>query len=158
MAISLKNLISESKSNDLKFIISTHHALFYNVLFNECIRDKGIKKKNYYLIQKNENFYEVKKQNDSPFGYHLMVKQVIQSAIDENKIEKYHFALLRNLLEKTATYLGYMNWSDLLVGDKITDENRNGYVRRINLYSHNKHNQIDTKELISAEKEMLKLL
>jgi len=157
-AIKLKELIASSNNENLHFIVSTHHALFYNVLFNEIKRDRDIKKKVFYSLNRNNNKFLLKTQNDSPFGYHLIVKQEIQYAISENRIEKYHFSLFRNLLEKTATYLGYVNWGDLLVGDGISEENRQGYIRRINLYSHNKHSEQEYKELIPAEKEMLKLL
>ena len=159
-AIDLKELIVKSQNENLRFIISTHHALFYNVLFNEIKREKAINdnSKIFYSLRKNGNKFLLKRQNDSPFGYHLIVKQEIQYAINENRIEKYHFSLFRNLLEKTATYLGYINWGDLLVGEGITEENRQGYIRRINLYSHNKHSELEYQELIPAEKEMLKLL
>lgn len=157
-AINLKELISSSRNEDLKFIVSTHHALFYNILYNETCRDNDIKKKAYYCLKKNSDNYLLEKQKDSPFGYHLIVKQEIQSAIEEGRIEKYHFSLFRNLLEKTATYLGYNNWGDLLTGDIVNEENKQGYIRRINLYSHNKHSELESKELIPAEKEMLKVL
>ncbi|MGH1812128.1 AAA family ATPase [Enterococcus entomosocium] len=157
-AINLKELISRSRNEDLKFIVSTHHALFYNVLYNETCRDNSIKKKAYYCLKKNSNNYMLENQKDSPFGYHLIVKQEIQNAIEEGRVEKYHFSLFRNLLEKTATYLGYNNWGDLLTGDIVNEENKQGYIRRINLYSHNKHSELESKELIPAEKEMLKVL
>lgn len=158
IAIDLKNLILSSKDENLKFVISTHHALFYNVLFNEIKRDRDIKKKEYYLLKREDNSYFLKKQGDSPFGYHLTVKQEIEQAIDEDRIEKYHFSLFRNLLEKTATYLGYKDWSPLLIGEGVSEDNRQGYVRRINLYSHNKHSELDNRELEQYEKNMLKLL
>lgn len=114
LAISLKETITNSRAEELRFIITTHHALFYNVLFNEFKSERGIKdnKKEYWLLQKNENRYLLDKQNDSPFGYHLFIKEIIQKAIDDNLVEKYHFMLFRNLLEKTASFLGYNNWGD----------------------------------------------
>ncbi|MDF7673085.1 AAA family ATPase [Lactobacillus sp. ESL0701] len=161
-AIDLKELIVGSRNEDLHFIISTHHALFYNVLFNELRRDRNIKdnKVSFFSLQKKENEigYVLNSQNDSPFGYHLIVKEEIENAIKENRIKKYHFLLFRNLLEKTATYLGYKNWSELIIGDDISEDNRNGYVRRINLYSHSKQADLEYKELRPEEKNMLKLL
>lgn len=159
VAIDLKKLISDSKSEDLKFIISTHHALFYNVLFNEIDRDRNVKKKIYYFLQKDSDKYMLSnKQNDSPFGYHLLIKNEIKNAISNNYIKKYHFALFRNLLEKTATYLGYNKWGDLITISGISEDERQSYIRKINLYSHNKHSELDSKELEQYEKNMLKLL
>jgi hypothetical protein len=33
--------------------------------------------------------------------------QTIERAIADQKVERYHFTLLRNLYEKTASFLGY---------------------------------------------------
>ena len=161
VAIALKELISSSKNDDLRFIVSTHHALFYNVLYNEIKRDKEIKKKEYLILRKKEQSnekYLLDTQNDSPFGYHLVVREEIKNAITENRIEKYHYSLFRNLLEKTSTYLGYTEWEGLLVGDGITDDNRQSYARRINFYSHNQHSELDAKDLTEQEKQMLIVL
>lgn len=160
LAISLREVISNSKSDELRFIITTHHALFYNVLFNEFKSDRNIKdnKKEYCVLQKNENSYSINKQNDTPFGYHLFIKKTIQEAIDNNTIERYHFMLFRNLLEKTASFLGYNNWGDILIVDDMSDEDRKAYIRFINLSSHNKVSDLEVKELKQNEKNLLKLL
>lgn len=149
LAISLREVIANSKSEELKFIITTHHALFYNVLFNEFKSERSIRsiKKIFYFLQKNENTYLLKEQKDTPFGYHLFIKDVIQKAIDDNVVERYHFMLFRNLLEKTASFLGYDNWGDLPIVEGITDEERKAYIRFINLSSHNKISDLEAKEL-----------
>ena len=160
LAISLRELIANSKSTDLRFIITTHHALFYNVLFNEFKSERRISdnKKEYRLLQKNKNSYLMDKQNDTPFGYHLFIKKIIQNAIDDNIVERYHFMLFRNLLEKTASFLGYNNWGDILIADDMSDEDRKAYIRFINLSSHNKISDLEVKQLKPHEKNLLKLL
>jgi hypothetical protein len=45
-------------------------------------------------------------------------------AIAENTVERYHFTLLRNLYEKTASFLGYREWSELLPGERTVYLNR----------------------------------
>lgn len=185
LAINLIKLVASSEENDIKFIISTHHTLFYSVLFNELRKkyfDKKIKKNNetqetdkneeldedkkklkkikyssYFFNRKNE-IYSLNEIKDNIFSYHLKIKQEIQKAIDEDRIEKYHYTLFRNLLEKTANYLGYTDWGKLIVGEQITDENRAGYIRRINLFSHNNYSDMEPLELEDREKQMLKLL
>lgn len=160
MAISLRESIANSKSGALRFIITTHHALFYNVLFNEFKSERSIRdnKKEYCLLEKNENMYFMDKQNDTPFGYHLFIKRIIQKAIDDNVVERYHFMLFRNLLEKVASFLGYNNWGDILIADGMSDEDRKAYIRFINLSSHNKISDLEVKELKQNEKNLLKLL
>ena len=115
LAVNLASLIKFSES-DLKFIISTHSPLFYNVLFNE------LNNKTCYMLERFEdgNFALTEKNGDSnkSFSYHLYLKQTIEQAIADSKAERFHFTLLRNLYEKTASFLGYPKWSELLPDDK----------------------------------------
>ncbi|CUM81594.1 Uncharacterized protein conserved in bacteria [Blautia hydrogenotrophica] len=110
MAVNLAEVIRKSES-DLKFIITTHSVLFYNVLYNEL---KISSKNAGYMLEKNEDgSYELDaKSGDSNknFSYHHHLIGIIKRAIEENKIEKYHFTLLRNLYEKAANFLGYKKW------------------------------------------------
>ena len=89
--------------------------------------------------------------NETPFGYHLLLKDEIKRAIDNNMIKRYHFNLMRNLLEKTAHFLGYNSWKDL-----INEDDKDSYIKRINLYSHSNHSALEVKELEHYEKEFLK--
>lgn len=124
LAVNLAELIK--KANGLKFIISTHNPLFYNVLYNELGLNR--KKESCFMLSKNEDgtFDLNEKRGDSnkSFSYHLFLKKTIDDAIESNNIQKYHFTLLRNLYEKTANFLGYPRWSELLPDDKQTYYNR----------------------------------
>lgn len=121
LAVNLAGLIKSSKSS-LKYIVTTHSPLFYNVLHNE------LKKKQCYLLERFEDgtFSLNEKQGDSnkSFSYHLYLIQVLEKAVTENNVKKYHFTLLRNLFEKTASFLGYPKWSELLPDDKQAYYNR----------------------------------
>lgn len=116
LAVDLAGLIKSSQSADLKFIITTHSPLFYNVLFNE------LNNKACYMLERLEDgsFTLTEKHGDSnkSFSYHLHLLQTIEQAIADQKVERYHFTLLRNLYEKTASFLGYPKWSELLPDDK----------------------------------------
>ncbi len=121
LAVNLANLIKFSQS-DLKFIITTHSPLFYNVLHNE------LGSKACYLLERYEDgtyaLEEKKGDSNTSFSYHLFLKRTIEQAIERNEIQKYHFMLLRNLYEKTSNFLGYPKWSELLPGDKKAYLNR----------------------------------
>ncbi|MER0434026.1 hypothetical protein AB5G97_01125 [Aeromonas veronii] len=121
LAVNLAGIIKSSKSN-LKFIVTTHSPLFYNVLYNE------LNSKVCYLLERFEDgtFALAEKHGDSnqSFSYHLYLKQTLEKAIAENKVQRYHFTLLRNLYEKTASFLGYPKWSELLPDDKQAYLNR----------------------------------
>jgi hypothetical protein len=147
LAVNLARLLKSSKS-DLKFIITTHNPLFYNVLYNEF--KKGPYKK--YLLEKDgEGGYKLSNQStDSPFSYHLFLISEIETAIENKQLKKYHFNFLRNILEKTATFLGYDNWGELL--PKTEDGKVNPYESRIiNISSHSKHSGDEIAELTDAD-------
>lgn len=150
LAVNLASLIKSSKS-DLRFIITTHSSVCYNVLYNEM---NG--KRCYMLVRFEDGTFSLtEKDGDSnkSFSYHLYLMQTIEQAIVENKVEKYHFTLLRNLYEKTASFLGYPNWSKLLPDDKHL------YLSRIiNFTSHSTLSNEAVAEPTQAEKATIKLL
>jgi len=136
LAVNLAELIKLSDfttRKKLRFIISTHNPLFYNVLHNELGLKKNGKKEGCYLLERFEDgsFDLNVKYGDSnrSFSYHLHIKLLIETAIAERKVERYHFTLLRNLYEKTASFLGYREWADLL------PENKTAYFNRIIQYT-----------------------
>lgn len=152
VAVDLAQLIKSSQS-DLKFIITTHNPLFYNVLHNEFGREKKAKK---YMLKKNEDgTYALNNQvNDSPFSYHLFLKAELEKAIESGQLHKYHYNFIRNILEKTATFFGYDYWGDLL--PKTSDGRSNPYETRIiNISSHSKHAGEEVTELTDDDKRVL---
>ncbi|MDQ2077106.1 AAA family ATPase [Marinimicrobium sp. ABcell2] len=159
LAVNVSELIKSSQSA-LKFIVTTHSPLFYNVLHNELGLNKNSKKEGCYLLEPLEDgkFDLNVKYGDSnqSFSYHLHLKQSLEQAIAENRIQKYHFTLLRNLYEKTANFLGYPKWSDLLdsaPGDK------QGYLNRIIQFSsHRTLSHEEVAEPTEPEKQTVKLL
>jgi wobble nucleotide-excising tRNase len=118
LAVELAQLVKSNESS-VKFIITTHNPLFFNVLCNEFGSDektehyswkaKGFSKSQ--LVKNSDGSFQLPEQpNDSPFAYHLHLMSQLEEAIKSGQIEKYHFNLLRNILEKTATFLGYKRW------------------------------------------------
>jgi len=130
LAVDLAALIKKSTS-PIKFIISTHDTTFYNFLHNElnsksCFLLEASEDKTVSLVEKNGD-------SNSSFFYHLGLKKQIESAIEEQRIERQHFVLIRNLYEKTASFLGYPKWSQLLPG--ANEENKTAYLNRIIQFS-----------------------
>lgn len=156
LAVNLAALIklsyySGNGKEGLKFIISTHSTIFYNVLYNE------LNLKNGYILSRfeDESYLLEEKQGDSnkSFSYHLHIKKLIELAIETKSVQRYHFALLRNLYEKTANFLGYNRWSDLL------PEPKKSYANRImNFYPHNTLTNEEIAEPTEPEKEMIRTL
>jgi wobble nucleotide-excising tRNase len=153
LAVNIAELIKSSTS-DLKFIITTHNPLFYNILFNEFNRVKKTKK---WILEKlNDGTFSMNElESDSPFSYHLFLLSELEKATQPTgEIKKFHFNFLRNLLEKTSTFLGYNKWEDLL-----PQESREAYYRRIiNLSSHSKHNGEEIAIVEENDKRVLGFL
>ena len=160
LAVNIAELIKNSTS-ELKFIITTHNPLFYNVLYNEFNNAKqstGYKRKD--SVRKrfekldDGTYLLVNQTNDSPFSYHLYLLSELEKAIQLSDIQKYHFNFLRNILEKTSTFLGYNNWRDLL-----PEESREAYYNRIiNLSSHGKHSGEEVSVIEDNDKRVLSFL
>lgn len=164
LAVNLAELIKSCQS-ELKFILTTHSPLFYNILYNELSRDN--KAYNYkakrdfikYRLEKLEDGTSLleEQSNDSPFSYHLYLKNEIEKAIETGQVKKYHFNFLRNILEKTSTFLGYDNWVELL--PTTNDGSRFAYEKRIiNFSSHSKHSGDEVAELSDDDKRVLDYL
>ncbi|GAB3572150.1 AAA family ATPase [Spirosoma luteolum] len=143
LAVNIAELIKSSQS-DLKFIITTHNPLFYNVLFNEFNNtDARFSYKPKYCVKKrleklDDGTFQLHIQpKDSPFAYHLFLLAELEKVTESGDVKKYHFNFLRNILEKAATFLGYGNWEELLPNDAFGA--REGYYKRIiNFSSHSK--------------------
>lgn len=153
LAVNLAELIRSSESR-LKFIITTHNPLFYNVLHNE------LSKKACYFLACFEDgtFALTPKDGDSnqSFSYHLHTKKIIEKAIADNQIEKFHFTLLRNLYEKTASFLGYAKWQDLL---ETVPGDKDAYLKRIITFSsHSTLSNEEVRDPTEPEKQTVKLL
>ena len=112
-----------------------------------------------YLLRKFEDgTHDLEDQkSDSPFAYHLYLKRELEKAIESGQVRKYHYNFLRNLLEKTSTFLGYEKWADLL--PRSEDGRTNPYeARMINLFSHSKHSAEEVTNLEDDDKRMLGFL
>lgn len=163
LAVNIAELIKSSTS-ELKFIITTHNPLFYNVLFNELnnadsksgYRAKHSKKWRFEKLT-DGTFSIFEQTKDSPFSYHLYLLSELEKAIATESIKKYHYNFLRNILEKTSTFLGYVEWKKLLPNE--AEGSRDAYYNRIiNLSSHSKFSGEELSDLTNQEKDVLKHL
>ena len=160
LAVNIAELKKSSQSG-LKFIITTHNPLFYNVLYNEFNNsDKRYSYKSKHSIKRrlekmNDGTYLFVEQSaDSPFSYHLFLLTELEKAIKSEEIKKYHYNFLRQILEKTSTFLGYTGWKELLPHD----EQETYYNRIINLCSHAKHAGEETSLIDDNDKRVLTFL
>lgn len=159
LAVNIAELISSSQS-DVKFVITTHNPLFYNVLWNELnnadqeTNDKAKKSLKKRLEKLDDGTFLLHDSNDSPFSYHLFLLSELEKAIQSGDIKKYHYNFPRQILEKISTFLGYKKWRELLT--LLPDDAHEAYYNRIiNLCSHGKHSGEETSIVDNNDKRVL---
>lgn len=144
LAIDLVDTVKKLKELNVKVIILTHHALFFNVVKNIMLD----KVSSWSLSSSYEGICR-KDIKDSPFAYHLFAMALIKQAIENNTIERYHFNLFRAILEKTANFLGYKQYISLLAG-----ENKDEIYRILNVYSHSRIADMEPQDIPSDHKKL----
>lgn len=110
-----------------KIIITTHHIGFATVISDYLKKgekaDKYKKKHSIKLLEcKDGNFSLVNPENDVLL-YHLRLLQIVDIAIKEDKLDLYHMAMIRQLLENISSFLGtgQLKYSLKVIGFEDTD-------------------------------------
>ena len=150
VASHLAQLLKDAEGK--QFIISTHHGLFYNVMFNE------LKKAEKYLLRKdstNNNYQLETLTKDTPFYQHIAILKELHEIALNGKIYTYHFNLLRNILEKTAAFHGFDKFSDCIKLEQ-DDADKIIHARRINILSHGNYSIFEPIEMQDENKEHFK--
>ncbi len=138
------------KQSDIKTVISTHHALFFNVMYNELKRSEK------YFLSKNKNGkYTIFNTGNTPFFHHVALLKELYEVAESGNIYTYHFNILRNILEKTATFHGFQNFSACIKKDK-DDLDKTIHTRLVNLLSHGNYSLFEPKEMLDDNKEYFK--
>lgn len=149
IACDLANLLT-TEGSEIKTVISTHHSLFFNVLFNEFGRK--VKNKRYFLHFKEPNDYALQDTGDTPFFHHIATISELKKVVESDKIFTYHFNALRSILEKTASFFGYDKIDKCIHG--LEDEVL--FERALQLFSHGKYSIFDPQEMIGDNKDLFK--
>ncbi|ELA4569467.1 AAA family ATPase [Salmonella enterica] len=139
----------------LKTVISSHHGLFFNVMCNEF--RKLSHKKYFFHSERLSGKYTLRATDDSPFFHHVAMLSELQKAAELDtdttpKLYTHHFNTLRSILEKTATFFGYDDFSACIHG--IEDEKL--YSRALNLLSHGKYSAYEPRAMGGDTKKLFK--
>jgi AAA domain len=149
VACDLGNLIKR-EDNKIKTVVSTHHSLFFNVMFNELRRK--VKNKSYYLHSKDTETYTLQDTGDVPFFHHIAIISQLKQVVASDNIYTHHFNTLRSILEKTASFFGYDKIDKCIHG--LEDEVL--FERALNLFSHGKYSIFDPREMGADNKDLFK--
>lgn len=148
VASHLAKMLKEANGG-VKAVISSHHTLFFNVMWNEL---KGKKLQPYFLsADKTTNEYKLKYTEDTPFFHHVALLKQLHQAAETGDLYTYHFNILRSILEKTATFHGFKNFSACI---RQQDDDPEGvlHARIINILSHGNYSLFEPREMNDENK------
>lgn len=148
-ASTLMDLIDEHYEQR-KIIITTHHVGFFSIL-SDWLR-KGEKAGRYkkklkeYILKNDRASLQLVTCDKDVFMYHLELLQILKTAIDEQKLYAYHFAILRQVLENISSFLGVGRISYVL--KQIGIDDADSVTRIVNTLSHKTVFRYEMKEMV----------
>lgn len=145
-----------SEGSPIRSVISSHHALFFNVMHNELDARKSKKTSSYFLSQlRAAAGYRLRHTNATPFFHHVAMLTELYQAEQSGRIYTYHFNMLRSLLEKSASFHGFPNFSACIKQD---DDDPDGilHARLINILSHGNYSLYEPQEMLEENKAYFK--
>lgn len=152
VACHLAQLLKGAKGQ-IKAVVSSHHALFFNVVWNELNerrRDNPLQP--LFLNSKPDGTITLCDTKDTPFFHHVALLKELHEAVESGQLYTYHFNVLRSILEKTASFHGFPNFSACIKKDK-NDEDGLLYARMINVLSHGNYSLFEPREMLEENKQ-----
>lgn len=138
-----------------RIIITTHHIGLFSILANRLTKgEKSARYKNLTalrILKRVEGELQLSTPNKNVFLYHLHLLQVLDDA-SKGQLYTYHFALLRQLLENIASFLGTGRPSHTL--SEIGVQNTEEVMNVVNAQSH-KSLYYDQTEMMSDSDQRL---
>jgi hypothetical protein len=139
-----------------KIIITTHHIGLYSIL-SGWLR-KGDQRQKYEdvvricILSGKSGDLSLDKDKDDVHLYHLRLLQVLDQARKADDLRSYHFALLRQVLENVASFLGKGQFGYVL--SQIGIDNPNDTADIINTLSHKKVYYYESDRLVPDRRLM----
>lgn len=152
----------------VKFVVSSHHALFFHVMLHGLIGDRKLGR--FYLHrEKDANGLLLKAMSDNaPFYYNVAMMSEIQDAIRNDKLYTYHFTIMRSVMEKIMEFFGHFDYRFILDGIRYKGNQFDAtafskgelidlYSRIVNVFSH-QGSFFSPREMNEDNKDSLKTL
>lgn len=141
------------KDHAIKAVFSSHHSLFFNVLWNE-LREIDRKKFAPYFLscsQKTGQFHLIY-TGDTPFFHHLALLIEICEARHADRLYTHHFNALRGLLEKSSSFHGHKKFS-VCIKKTAEDPDETLFGRTLNILSHGNYSFYEPAKMLPETKE-----
>lgn len=159
----MTDYLDKNKDNrdKIKFVVSSHHSLFYNVMYNELKKNDH---RSYFLHKTKDECYKLQATDDTPFFHHIeqlcelktvvdkckMAELIDANMIQSNILKTYHFNMLRAIFEKTSIFFGHDDFSYCIKG--IEDEDL--YSRAVHIMSHGKYSLYAPQGMMKENAEL----
>lgn len=142
----------KNQDNKVKTVISSHHTLFFNVMCNEL----GNAIKYFMSTGVNTGSYELRNMyGDTARFYHVAMLKELKQTADSGNLYTYHFNILRNILEKTATFHGFSDFGYCIKKD---DDDEDGVLhkRLIGVLNHGNYSLFEPIKMLEENKQYFK--
>lgn len=145
--------------NLLNVVISSHHPLFFNVMHNELDARKSRKVSAHFLSRsKADGSYTLTYTGATPFFHHVAVLTELYKAEQSGELYTYHFNMLRSVLEKSASFHGFSNFSACIPTDDADDPEGVLHARLINILSHGNYSLFEPQPMLEENKAYFKTI
>jgi hypothetical protein len=137
----------------IRTVVSTHHALFFNVLHYELQNHVG--RPLQYILKRDRQtagYLLAEQKDDTPQFYHVAALADLWAVAQSGQAKTFHFNILRTILEKTALFLGHRHFS-ACIKDAADDADGILHQRFVDLLSHGKYSMYEPTEMGDDTKE-----
>ncbi|WP_412851787.1 hypothetical protein [Ectothiorhodospira shaposhnikovii] len=148
-AIALASHLAQLLKNangQIRTVISTHHHLFFNVICNEL--GKAVK----VFLSKETDHFRLADTGETPYYHHVALLKQLHEVAESGEVYTYHFNILRNILEKTATFHGFRSFSACIKQER-DDPDGILHARLVNVLSHGNYSLYEPREMLPENKE-----
>jgi hypothetical protein len=136
------------RERKVKVVLSTHHSLFFNVMYNEI----KLKRKTFFLHSNASLAYKLQDTDDTPFFHHIALLSELDKVSKSEVIHTYHFNGLRTVMEKAVSFFGYDKIDKVIHG--LEDEVL--FHRAVQLLSHGKYSIFAPSPMTDDTKDLFK--
>lgn len=152
----LAKLLSRG-GRELKTVVSSHHPLFFNVIYNELDTRKSKNVSAYFLSHsKIDGVYRLTYTSATPFFHHVALLVELCEAERTGQLFTYHFSMLRSVLEKSASFHGFSKFSACIPMDDMDDPDGVLHARIINILSHGNYSLFEPRPMLDENKMYFK--
>ena len=131
----------------IRTVVSTHHALFFNVLHYELKSHVGRPLQHILKRDRRTGGYLLAEQTgDTPQFYHVTALADLWLVAQIGQAKTFHFNILRTILEKTALFLGHHHFS-ACIKEAADDADGILHQRFVDLLSHGKYSMYEPTEM-----------